>query len=79
MTSITPVHRHIIPAMERHSSTAAEVPSTAAAATSGPRPVARPHSTEMTTIPVQITVIVILPTPSCPHLYGRAPAGMPAF
>lgn len=29
MTSITPVHRHIIPAMERHSSTAAEVPSTA--------------------------------------------------
>ena len=46
MTSITPVHRHIIPAMERHSSTAAEVPSTAAAATSGPRPVARPHSTE---------------------------------
>jgi hypothetical protein len=52
--------------MDRASCTAAEVPSTAAAATSGPRPAARPQSMEMTTIPVQITVIVKAGTPSCP-------------
>ena len=49
--------------MDRASCTAADVPSTAAAATSGPRPVARPHRMEITTIPVQITVIVKLSTP----------------
>ena len=59
ITSITPVHRHSIPAMDRHSSTAAWVPSTAAAATWADCPVASPHRMESTTIPVQRIVIVI--------------------
>lgn len=45
--------------MDRHSSTAAAAPSIAAAATAGPFPVARPHRTAATTIPVQITAIAI--------------------
>jgi hypothetical protein len=69
MTSIIPVHRHSIPAMDRESSTAAAAPSTAAVATSGPRPTASPHRIETATIPVQITVMVIL-IPPLVHLYG---------
>ena len=47
--------------MDKASSTAAEAPSAAAAATAGPRPVASPHRMEMATIPVQIAVMVIDP------------------
>ena len=45
--------------MEIHSSTAAWAPSMAAAATSGPRPVSRPHRMDTVTIPVQINAIAI--------------------
>ena len=72
MTSITPDHRQSIPAMDRASSTAAPAPSTAAAETSGIRPVARPHSTAAAVITVQITAIAMIPPPS-PHLYAPLP------
>ena len=71
MTSITPVHRQSIPAMDRASCTAAEAPSTAAEATAGPRPVASPHRMERTTIPVQITVIVMPIPPLVPSIRGQ--------
>ena len=70
MTSITPVHRHSIPAMDRESCTAADVPSTAADATAAPRPVASPHRTDTAIIPVQITVMVTSSPPLLSHLYG---------
>ena len=63
ITSITPIHRHSIPAIPRHSSTAEPAPSTAAAATCSPRPVASPHKTDSTAIAVQITDMVILSPP----------------
>ena len=72
MTSITPVHRHSIPAMEMASSTAAPAPSTAAAATSGPLPTASPHRMDSATIPVQITLIVKMDSPFQSISMGRA-------
>ena len=75
MISMTPVHRHSMPAMDTHSSTAAWVPSTAAAATCSPRPVARPHRMDRTAIPVQIHAIVIQPAPSRP-IYTEVISGI---
>ena len=60
MTSITPIQRHSIPAMERHSSTAAAAPSMAAAATAPLCPVHSPHTSDSTTMPSQMTDIAIL-------------------
>ena len=54
--------------MEIHSSTAAHAPSAAADATSGPRPVANPQTTEISTIAVQITLIVMVLPPFI-HFY----------
>jgi len=50
--------------MEIHTSTAAPAPDAAAAATADPRPVTSPHTTEITTIPVQSILIAIFCTPS---------------
>ena len=62
MTSISPVHRHSTPAMERHSRTACPAPSSAAALTASMRPYTAPHTTLTTAIPVQIHAIAILVT-----------------
>ena len=56
------------PLVKGDSSTAADAPSTAAAATSGPRPVARPHKMDTTIIPVQITVMVKIHHLFCPWI-----------
>ena len=48
MTSMTPLHRHSTPAIDRLSSTAEAAPSMAAAATASRLPVARPKAEEMT-------------------------------
>ena len=63
MTSITPVHRQSIPAMDRQSSTASFAPVTAAAATASPRPPAIPNSMDAAVIPVHRIDIT---TPSAP-------------
>ncbi len=69
MISMTPIHRHSTPARERHSSTPAAAPSMAAAATAGPRPVSRPHTTAAVTIAVQITDIAIPAPPFSPCIW----------
>ena len=56
-SSINPDHRHRAPARERHSSTAAPAPSSAAADTSAMRPHAAPHRTEAVTMAVHINAI----------------------
>ena len=60
MTSITPLQRHRIPAIERASSMAEDAPSMAAAATASICPVQRPHIRESTTIAVHVHVIAML-------------------
>ena len=56
---ITPFHRHMIPAMLRHSSTAAAAPSIAAEPTAPMVPFSSPQATAAATIPVQIHAIAI--------------------
>ena len=73
MTSITPIQRQSTPAMDRHSSTPAAAPSMAAAGTAGPRPVASPHSTDNTTMPVQMIVIAIAPPSLSTLIYTHVP------
>ena len=74
ITSMTPIHRHSTPIMDRHSSTPAAAPSSAPLATAGPFPVARPHRMAAPTITVQISDIAIACFPLCPlpHIYGAA-------
>ena len=72
ITSITPIHRHSTPIMDRHSSTPAAAPSKAPFATAGPFPRASPHSTAAPTISVQIHDIAI-PAPPCPPIYTGPP------
>ena len=45
---MTPLHRQMAPAMDRHSSTAAPAPSMAAAETSAMRPLMPPHTSAST-------------------------------
>jgi hypothetical protein len=59
MTSMTPDHRHSIPAMERQKETAFCAPVSAAADTASSRPPAAPKRSESRTIPHQTTVIAI--------------------
>ena len=68
MISITPIHRHSTPIMERHSSTPAAAPSSAPFATAGPFPVASPHRIAAPTITGQINDIAIAKPPfsACP-------------
>ena len=56
-SSINPDHRHRAPARDRHSSTAAPAPSSAAADTSAMRPHAAAHRTEAVTMAVHINAI----------------------
>ena len=63
MISMTPLHRHRMPAMETLSSTAEAAPSIAASATASRFPVNRPKTRDSTTIPVQIQVIAIVIPP----------------
>ncbi len=74
ITSITPIHRHSTPIMDRHSSTPAAAPSSAPRATAGPFPVASPHRMAAPTIAVQISDIAISRSPLCssPYIYGSA-------
>ncbi len=67
MTSITPVHRHITPAIARHSSTALCAPSSAAAPSSPARPLSTPKTRETVTIPVQSQDIAIERALLCPQ------------
>ena len=59
ITSITPVHRHTTPAIDRHSSTADRAPSSAAAPTCAIRPVSAPKLTAAAAITVQTNAIAI--------------------
>ena len=59
MISMTPLHRHRIPAMEIPRSTAEAAPSMAASATASICPVRMPKIRDSTTIPHQIQVIAI--------------------
>ena len=64
----------MIPAMLRHSSTAAAAPSSAAFPTAEMVPPVRPNATESTTIPVHTHAIAIASHlhPVCPAAPGRA-------
>ena len=62
---MTPHHRHITPAIDRQSCTAAAAPSVAAADTCVIRPVARPQRTLAVTMTIHNTVIAIEHPPSC--------------
>ena len=75
MTSITPVQRHMMPAIDTHSSTAAVAPSSAAPPSSPTLPVSMPNTSETATIPVQSHAIAIkIPPPEAGFglFYARA-------
>ena len=74
ITSMTPHHRHITPAMDRQSCTAAAAPSVAAADTWGIRPVARPQRMLAVTMAIHNTVIAMRSPPLLllPLCVGRA-------
>ena len=59
MISMTPLQRHMTPAMDRLSSTAESAPSRAASATASRFPVARPKPRDSTTMAVQIQAIAM--------------------
>ena len=59
MISMTPLHKHKIPAMDRLSSMAERAPSKAAPATASSSPDARPKTSDSVTIPVQTHAISI--------------------
>ena len=72
MISMTPIHRHSTPVMDRQSSTAAAAPSRAPAATASMLPVTRPHTTAAAAMPAQMMPIVIPPTSCLSHsMRGR--------
>ena len=64
MTSITPLQRQRIPAMERLISMALLAPVTAASATASRFPVVKPNSKDRMTIPVQTHVMAMTVPPS---------------
>ena len=64
MISMTPLHRHMTPAMETLSSTAELAPSMAALETFSRFPVASPKIRDKTTMPAQTQAIAIVITPS---------------
>ena len=59
MISMTPLQRHMTPAMDKLSSTAESAPSRAASATASRFPVARPKPRDSTTMAVQIQAIAM--------------------
>ena len=71
---MTPHHRHITPAMDRQSCTAAAAPSVAAADTWGIRPVASPQRMLAVTMAIHNTVIAMRSPPLLllPLCVGRA-------
>ncbi len=64
MTSITPVHRQVTPAIVTHSSTALRAPSSAAPPSAPRFPVAAPNASAIATIPVQSQLIAMFALPS---------------
>ena len=75
MIAMIPVHRHMMPPMEMHSSTAAVAPSMAALDTSVMVPLRTPKIKDRTTIPVQTHAIAISITSTQSMWLGRKSYG----
>ena len=74
---MTPLHRHITPAIFKHSCTAAAAPSMAAFPTAPMVPLSIPYATDNTTIPVHTQAIAILVT--LPLLFPASSGAVPLY